>query len=181
MRLHVPTRLRWSDLDAYGHVNNAQMLRLLEEARIEAFWSTDPDAPNSALAGDRELGTDQAPASALGGTTAVLDGRPGADTLTLIARQEIEYVAQIPYLRQPLDIQLWVGRMGGASLEVCYEVWSPRGTLPALLYTRAATTIVLVDRESQRPRRINERERRAWGPYVDEPVVFTKRGRGHSN
>jgi len=183
MRLHVPTRLRWSDLDAYGHVNNAQMLRLLEEARIEAFWSTDPDAPETELPGEENTAGDGAepPANALGGTTAVLDGRPGADTLTLIARQEIEYMAQIPYLRQPLDIQLWVGRMGGASLEVCYEVWSPRGTVPELLYTRAATTIVLVDRESQRPRRINERERRAWGPYVDEPVVFSKRGGGNSN
>ena len=29
-RLHVPTRVRWSDLDAYRHVNNASMLRLLE-------------------------------------------------------------------------------------------------------------------------------------------------------
>src|SRR4029453_11919256 len=38
VRLHVPTPLRWSDLDAYGHVNNARMLSLLEEARIPAFW-----------------------------------------------------------------------------------------------------------------------------------------------
>ena len=29
--------LRWSDMDAYGHVNNVQYLRLLEEARITAF------------------------------------------------------------------------------------------------------------------------------------------------
>ncbi|AAT89120.1 conserved hypothetical protein [Leifsonia xyli subsp. xyli str. CTCB07] len=41
MRLHVPIKLRWSDLDAYGHVNNAEMLRLLEQARIEAFWLTE--------------------------------------------------------------------------------------------------------------------------------------------
>ena len=33
MRLHVPTPLRWSDLDAYGHVNNAVYLNYLEEAR----------------------------------------------------------------------------------------------------------------------------------------------------
>lgn len=46
MRLHVPTPLRWSDLDAYGHVNNARMLSLLEEARIQAFWVND-DAPSS--------------------------------------------------------------------------------------------------------------------------------------
>lgn len=161
MRLHVPIKLRWSDLDAYGHVNNAEMLRLLEEARIEAFWTTD-DAPSGS--GD-----------AVGGSTAVLDGRPGADTLTLIARQEIEYLAPIPYLRQPLDVQLWIGRLGGASLEVCYEVWSPAGGEPRTLFTRAATTIVLVDAASQRPRRIDERERAAWTPYLDDPVSFAKR------
>lgn len=158
MRLHVPIKLRWSDLDAYGHVNNAEMLRLFEEARIEAFWVTD------------EAG------HAVGGSTAILDGRPGADTLTLIARQEVEYLAPIPYLRQPLDVQLWLGRLGGASLEVCYEVFSPEGTEPRTMYSRAATTIVLVDAGTQRPRRINDREREAWSPYVEAPVEFTKRG-----
>lgn len=157
MKLHVPIGLRWSDLDAYGHVNNAAMLRLLEEARIQAFWVND----------DAE--------EAVGGTTAVLDGRPGADTLTLIARQEIEYLAQIPYLRQPLDVQLWLGRLGGASLEVCYEVRSPVGMEPPTLYSRAATTIVLVDASTQRPRRINDHERSAWTPYLDDPVTFAKR------
>ena len=161
MRLHVPIKLRWSDLDAYGHVNNAEMLRLLEEARIEAFWAPDDSGRGSG--------------EAVGGSTAVLDGRPGADTLTLIARQEIEYLAPIPYLRQPLDVQLWLGRLGGASLEVNYEVWSPDGTEPRTMFSRAATTIVLVDAASQRPRRINERERAAWTPYLDEPVAFAKR------
>jgi len=168
MRLHVPIRLRWSDLDAYGHVNNAEMLRLLEEARIQAFWITD-DAVDGALQ-QSDSG------EAVGASTAVLDGRPGADTLTLIARQEIEYLAPIPYLRQPLDVQLWLGRLGGASLEVCYEVWSPETADARILYSRAATTIVLVDAASERPRRINDREREAWTPYLDEPVEFTKRG-----
>ncbi|MCI0155316.1 acyl-CoA thioesterase [Leifsonia shinshuensis] len=161
MRLHVPIKLRWSDLDAYGHVNNAEMLRLLEEARIEAFWAPDDSGHGSG--------------EAVGGSTAVLDGRPGADTLTLIARQEIEYLAPIPYLRQPLDVQLWLGRLGGASLEVNYEVWSPEGVEPRTMFSRAATTIVLVDAASQRPRRINDRERAAWTPYLDDPVTFTKR------
>jgi acyl-CoA thioester hydrolase len=161
MRLHVPIRLRWSDLDAYGHVNNAEMLRLLEEARIEAFWTPDPGSVQSAA----------------GASTAVLDGRPGSDTLTLIARQEIEYLAPVPYLRQPVDIQLWIGRLGGASLEVCYEVRSPVDAVPSVLFTRATTTIVLVDSTTQRPRRINDIERAAWEPYLDAPVEFTKRAR----
>lgn len=164
MRLHVPTRLRWSDLDAYGHVNNAEMLRLLEEARIEAFWSADGDESGGSAA-----------SNAVGASTAVLDGRPGAATLTLIARQEIEYLAPIPYLRQPLDIQLWLGHLGGASLEVCYEVWSPASADAAVLYTRAATTIVLVDSTTERPRRISDAEREAWAPYLGEPVRFSKR------
>ena len=177
MRLHVPTRLRWSDLDAYGHVNNAEMLRLLEEARIEAFWAPDTDAADvsDAHAHAHDADASVAAGGAVGASTAVLDGRPGAATLTLIARQEIEYLAPIPYLRQPLDIQLWLGRLGGASLEVCYEVWSPASAAPALLYTRAATTIVLVDSITERPRRISDAEREAWAPYVGEPVQFSKR------
>ena len=157
MKLHVPIRLRWSDLDAYGHVNNAEMLRLLEEARIQAFWVTDDGA------------------SAVGASTAVLDGHPGAATLTLIARQEIEYLAPVPYMRQPLDVQLWLGKLGGASLEVCYEVRSPEGVEPDVLYARASTTIVLVDAASERPRKINDIERVAWTPYLDEPVQFARR------
>jgi acyl-CoA thioester hydrolase len=158
MKLHVPIRLRWSDLDAYGHVNNAEMLRLLEEARIQAFWVTD------------ETG-----GSAVGASTAVLDGRPGAATLTLIARQEIEYLAPVPYLRQPVDVRLWLGKLGGASLDVCYEVWTPESVEPAVQFARASTTIVLVDAASGRPRKINDTERRAWTPYLDDPVQFARR------
>ena len=90
-RLHVAIPLRWSDFDAYAHVNNAEMLRLLEEARIQAFWRPDE-------------GFEGAP-------TAVLDARPGAETISLIARQEIEYLAPIPYMRAPIDIEMWVGRI----------------------------------------------------------------------
>jgi hypothetical protein len=36
-----------------------------------------------------------------------------AGTLTLIARQEIEYLAPVPYRREPLDVQLWFGRRTG--------------------------------------------------------------------
>jgi acyl-CoA thioester hydrolase len=158
MRLHVPTPLRWSDLDAYGHVNNARMLSLLEEARIQAFWVSS-DTPEHAV----------------GASTAVIDATPGASTITLIARQEVEYLAPIPYQRQPLDIELWIGYMGGASLDVCYEVYSPVGVEPRVLYTRAVTTIVLVDTGTGLPRRIDERERAAWEPYLGESLTFRRR------
>lgn len=47
----MPIPLRWSDLDAFNHVNNARYLTFLEQARIEWFetigeaWVTDDSAP----------------------------------------------------------------------------------------------------------------------------------------
>jgi acyl-CoA thioester hydrolase len=157
-RIHVPVGIRFNDLDAYGHVNNAAMLTLLEEARIAVFWGAgdlqvegvnDPDGP-------------------------VADTRD-ATTITLVARQEVEYLAPIPYLREPLDVQLWIGRLGGASLDVCYEIWSSPEAEAATLFAKAATTIVLVDAASGRPRRMTDREREAWSTHVDAPVEFSKR------
>lgn len=158
MRIHVPIRLRWSDFDAYAHVNNAEMLRLLEEARIEAFWRPDPGTADSAR------------------PTAVIDARPGASTISLIARQEVEYLAPIPYQRSPIEVELWIGRLGGASFDICYEVHSPAGALPRVRYTIASTTLVVVDAATSRPARIPEELRELFDPYVEEPVRFTKRG-----
>lgn len=156
-RLNLAIPLRWSDFDAYAHVNNAEMLRLLEEARIQAFWRPDAgDEPTMA--------------------TAVLDSRPGAEFITLIARQEIEYLAPIPYMRAPIDIEMWIGRIGGASLEICYELFSPVGVTPRTLFTRAATTLVMVKAATGAPQRIGDELRKLWAPYVEEPVKFTKRG-----
>jgi acyl-CoA thioester hydrolase len=157
-RIHVPVRLRFNDLDAYGHVNNAAMLTLLEESRIAVFWGND---------GLRVDGVNDA-------NSPVADTSE-ATTITLVARQEVEYLAPIPYLREPLDVQLWLGRLGGASLEVCYEVCNPEGSEPDVVYARAATTIVLVDPTTGRPRRITDREREAWSPYLDAPIEFAKR------
>jgi acyl-CoA thioester hydrolase len=156
-RIHVSIPLRWSDFDAYAHVNNAEMLRLLEEARIQAMWRPD-DGEETAQ------------------PTAVMDVRPGADTLALIARQEIEYLAPIPYMRAPLDIEMWAGGLGGASIDVCYEIFSPVGVSPRTLYTKAATTVVMVSAETNRPTRLPAELRAAWKPYLEPPVVFAKRG-----
>ena len=157
MKLHVPIKLRWSDLDAYGHVNNAAMLTLLEESRISVFWHGELTVEGVA------------------DTAAPVDGGPGGDTLTLIARQEVEYLAPIPYMRQPIDIEMWIGHIGGASAEICYELFSPVGVSPRILYTRATTTIVMVTLATGRPTRISDELRDAWSPYIEEPPSFTKR------
>jgi acyl-CoA thioester hydrolase len=102
-------------------------------------------------------------------------GAPGG-IATLIARQSIEYLHPVPYRHRPLDVQLWIGSIGGASLDVCYEVHGPEGTEEsAIVYARADATIVLVDVASGRPVRIGEEARGAWEPYLEEPVAFSRR------
>lgn len=171
-RLRVPVQLRWSDMDAYGHVNNVEMLRLLEEARIEAFWAHPAAAtpPGEAVAAPAE-----APAAERW-PTAVLDAGPGAQTATLVARQEVEYLRPLGYRRTPVVVDMWIGHLGGASIDVCYEVQDvePGASGP---YARAVTTLVLVDAATGSPRRIGEVERAAWLPYVEAPPTFRRRGR----
>jgi acyl-CoA thioester hydrolase len=153
-RLTVPIHLRWGDLDAFGHVNNATMLRLLEEARVRTFWAPAP--------GD---GTPL--------PTAVLPAGPEADTLSLIAHQEIEYLSPVPYSAEPIRVEMWFSRIGGASIEICYEVRSPESHAEAT-YARATAVLVLVDAETLAPRRLTSRERSAWEPYLGDRVEFRR-------
>ena len=158
-RLHIPIPLRWGDLDAFNHVNNTSMLKLLEEARVRAFWLPAPG--------------EVAP------PTAVLESSLHSGVLTLIARQEIEYLAPVPYQRHPLDVQMWFGKLGGSSIEVCYEVRSPVETADAdgeqTIYARATTVVVKTDAATGRPLRLSTEERAAWGPYLGEPIVYAHR------
>lgn len=163
MRLHIPVSLRWSDLDAYNHVNNVEMLDLLQEARIEAFWK-------------HEDVVDPLP-------TAVVESGRDATTHTFVAHQEIEYLRPLEYTRRPVLVEMWFGTIGGASLQVCYEVHDggtgvpdpsgePLGGAP---YARATTTLVLVDAATGAPRRITPDERAVWEPYLDAPPRFRRR------
>ncbi|WP_353988063.1 acyl-CoA thioesterase [Ruicaihuangia caeni] len=147
-RVRIPVQVRWGDLDPYNHVNNVALMRILEEARVRAFW-----AP--AAADEPRL------------PTAVF--QPGDDSQTFIASHRVEYLKPIDYQREPLDVQLWLQRIGGASFEIAYEVFSSAG-----LTTRASSTLVVVHGPTGRPRRLRDYERAAWEPYVGEPVAFSR-------
>lgn len=151
LTLNLP--MRWSDVDGYGHVNNAKMLTLLEEARIMAFWGGSPDPSH------------HVPESAM------FSGGIGSDANTLIVRQEIEYVRPLPYTRAPVRIDLWVSRIGGASLDVGYEVYDDAGRVAA----RAVTVIVIVDAQEQRPRRLRDAEKEGWEKWHDDPPAMRRR------
>ena len=92
-RVDVP--LRWSDMDAYGHVNNVQFLRLLEDARVIAFeqW----------FGQDRSL---------------LREG-------VVVARHEIEYLAPLDFRHAPISVDIWATKISGASFDLGYEMRDP--------------------------------------------------------
>ena len=90
--------LRWADMDAYRHVNNVELLRILEEARVRVFA--------------QPLGT--------GGAGMLATGMVGA-------RHEVEYLAPLDYRPEPVAVDLWVHAIGGASFDLGYEVLEPDG------------------------------------------------------
>jgi acyl-CoA thioester hydrolase len=152
----VPIALRWADMDAYGHVNNVEILRLVEEARVRVIWSADD------------------PAESL--PTAVLDPGVG-DVLTVVARLETEYLAQMPYSRAPVEVEVWFGAIGGASFDMCYEVYSPAGMEPRVLFARSVVTMVTVSAAEGRPTRLPESCRAAWADYTEDAVTLSRRSR----
>ena len=91
-RYRVDVPLRWSDMDAYGHVNNVQFLRLLEDARVIGF------------------------AEWFG------QGRSVLSEGILVARHEIEYLAPLLYRVPPIVVEMWATRIGGAGFDLAYEV-----------------------------------------------------------
>ena len=85
--------VRWSDMDAYGHVNNARFLTLYEEARVAMFF-----------VGARAQGL-----------TSFEDG-------IVISRHEIDYLRPVDY-GEKVRIELWISELRAASFTVAYELY----------------------------------------------------------
>lgn len=92
-RVEVP--LRWSDMDAYGHVNNVQYLRLLEDARVIGFRVWFPDRPTL------------------------------LDEGIVVSRHAIEYLAPLTYRPEPVEVDMWVTHVHGAGFDLGYTVRDP--------------------------------------------------------
>ncbi|KQV20598.1 MULTISPECIES: thioesterase family protein [unclassified Kitasatospora] len=130
--------LRWSDMDAFGHVNNVVFLRYLEEARIDFMFT------QAAAAGAGEFA---------GGS--------------VVARHEIDYKRPLVHRPEPVTIETWVTKIGGASLTVSYEIKDTAEDGTETVYVRASTVVVPYDLAAGRPRRISPVEREFLGRFVD--------------
>lgn len=113
----VELRVRWSDIDSYGHVNNAVMFDYIQQARVQATTSWDP--------------------------TMARAGSPGSDRLWLVVRQDVDYLAQLPYRVEPYEARVAPVKLGNSSLTLATDFID--GT-SGLVFTRAWTVLVSADR-----------------------------------
>ena len=120
--------MRWSDMDAYRHVNNSAYLAYLEQARVAMFFHRNE----------------------------------GFNAGTVISRHEIDYVRPIVYHPQPLRVEVWIEKVGGARFTVRYEIFDHD-----VLTARAATTCVTFDFTKDRPRRLTDEERGILAGFSD--------------
>ncbi|GAB3624010.1 hypothetical protein GCM10027418_20940 [Mariniluteicoccus endophyticus] len=121
-----PLRVRWGDLDAYGHVNNVRAYEYIQEARI------------AMMAGS------------------------GKGHMWLVVRQDVDYVSQMEFRREPYSARCAVTKMGNTSMTIgCDVVDDPSGTV----FHRSRTVLVCGDREG-RPAPIPETVRDRLAPWV---------------
>jgi acyl-CoA thioester hydrolase len=94
--------VRWDDIDAFGHVNNAKYLTYIQEARFQ--WSFYEQKANGLDASLVEM---------------------------VVARNEIDYLVPIYDGGLFYDVNLWVESIGNSSFVLGYEIVGADGTVHA--------------------------------------------------
>lgn len=131
--------LRWSDLDAFGHVNNARFFTLLEEARAALVFIAARDS----------------------GIDSFAEG-------VVVARHEIDYLRPVGYvvrergqLVPTVRVEMWVEDLRPSRFILAYELFDGE-----VLASRARSVLVPYDLKRQRPRRLTEAEQAFLQPYT---------------
>jgi acyl-CoA thioester hydrolase len=85
--------MRWGDMDAQGHVNNAAYVDYLQEARV-GFLLSGPPVLHRLL-----------------------------DSGILVVSHQVEYLKPIIVSERPLTINLWLDAIGGSRFTIGYELY----------------------------------------------------------
>ena len=95
MRHKCKAHVRWNDLDAFGHVNNATYLTYVQESRADFTWWSRKRAGETPLRMER-----------------------------VVARAEVEFLEPIYEGGFDLDVEIWVTKIGNASFDLAYQMSS---------------------------------------------------------
>lgn len=132
---------RWSDVDAYNHVNNVTWLEYLQEARVDMLFVHAPE-----------------------------HGAEGLSDGVLVVRAEIDYRRPMVFRQAPYRIEMWVSQVRAASFTIGYEILDRLpdvSTEAPLCYGRASTTLAPVELASGRPRRLTPAEREVLLTFLE--------------
>lgn len=150
MRFVVRYATRIEDLNVAAHLDNLRILRAVDEAR-----NTFLGMPGAGIPG-------------------VFDGF-GARVAPFVAAHRVEYRAELGYhAAEPLEVSLWVCRLGRTSLDVAAEVRQAPGEPVAVV---AVTTVVLLTHgadphEPPSPWAVTDAARAALAAYQGDPPAF---------
>ena len=95
MRHKCKAHVRWNDLDAFGHVNNANYLTYVQESRADFTWWSRKRAGETPLLMDM-----------------------------VVARAEVDFLEPIYEGGFDLDVEIWVSKIGNASFDLAYQMSS---------------------------------------------------------
>jgi acyl-CoA thioester hydrolase len=101
MRHKCKAHVRWNDLDAFGHVNNAKYLTYVQESRADFTWWSRKRAGETPLLMDM-----------------------------VVARAEVDFLDPIYEGGFDLDVEIWVTKIGNASFDLAYQM-SSKGKIHA--------------------------------------------------
>lgn len=102
---HSSTHVRWDDLDAFGHVNNASYLTFAQEARSDFLWFSRQNTGQKPMLSDM-----------------------------VVARAEVDFIEPIYEGGMDVDVAISVTRLGNSSFEFLYVI-SRDGTIFAKVKT----------------------------------------------
>ncbi len=93
MRHKTSLHVRWADLDAFGHINNAVYLVYVQEARADFTWYA------RQARGEQPILADM-----------------------VVARAEVDYIEPLYEGGVNVDIEIYVTRIGNSSFDLAYEI-----------------------------------------------------------
>jgi len=133
--------LRWADLDAFGHLNNVQFFRLMEQARVEWLEALGEFPP-----------------------AGVTPAQSGRSAMPVAAHIECNFRQQVLY-PATLAVTLSASRVGRSSLQMRNEIHTAAGRLVA----DGSVTMVWVGIDSGRPVELPALIRAQVGPPEPHP------------
>ncbi len=136
--------VRWSDMDAFGHINHARMVTLMEEARIQWLVMA------TTLAAEADTPT---------GSQAELIKS------AMIVHVEIRYQSQLRHDDSPLRIGMWIKGFRSVDFTIGYEIRGAHAEDDSKPACVASTQMAVVDVAAHSLRRLSSVEKdhlRSW-------------------